>query len=47
MRAPVWPEDKLREFCRAALRAWPGLTITVRHPPGEERGQPNKRPQPR
>lgn len=28
--APIWPEDELREFCRAVLRAWPGTKITVR-----------------
>lgn len=44
--APVWPEDKLREFCRAVLRAFPGTVITVRHLQGEERRQPNKRAQP-
>lgn len=47
MRPPVWPEDKLREFCRAFLRAFPGTVITVRNSQGEERGQLNKRPQPR
>lgn len=43
---PVWPEDKLREFCRAMLRAFPGTVITVRHLQGEEPGQPKKRGRP-
>lgn len=45
--APVWPEAELRDFCRRVLRVFPGTVITLRNPPGEERGQPNKRPQPR
>lgn len=43
---PEWKEDELRDFCRAVLRAFPGAVITVRNLQGEERGQPNKRPQP-